>query len=38
MVTEIDDVADALRVDISQHRFERQGISMDVGNGGEFQS
>ena len=34
-VAEIDDLADALRADIGQHGFQREVVSMDVGNRGK---
>jgi len=34
-VAEIDDLCNALRTDVGEHRFQREVVSMDVGNRGE---
>ena len=34
-VAEIDDLVDALRADVGQHGFEREIVSVHVGDGGE---
>ena len=34
-VAEIDDLADALRADVGDDGFQREMVSMHVGNGGE---
>ena len=34
-VAEIDDLADALRADVGQHRFQREIVSVHIGNRGK---
>lgn len=34
-VAEIDDVGDALRADVGEHRLQREMVSVDVGNRGK---